>query len=413
MAIVAGCSEDGVFIEVRVEERATQVELFIGLEPCTDCLNLTPASSNVPVPARVLYRDANEPLTAPVEPDGSAWFKVAPSPGTEVGMIAIATSDAPDAPPDKPIAVAIVDALDLSLSRHIILETDPAADWDVDEARQPPNGALLWPAKQCVGAANAARQTTFIVTAGDPDCDAVDAALECDPLTYLATQGDEGTACAAEATLPSQGAPRDFCVLGQDSTVCVDGVGPSLGCSQTGPVVGPKVCQCNDPETFGDCFRNEDDLRIECKFIGTTTLKNEFRTCEPSTTSSRPAPLLRAGGQDFCLRFAGFAGTADFPLPPTQNRFAEIFAPFPASFPTLSVSPTPRSGPTTCIEGLQWSLDGLANTVPSDTQFFAWIVSDLVDKPILVPMQATWEESSSDCTVPPTCTLVGDVRIAP
>jgi hypothetical protein len=409
MAIVAGCSEDGVFIEVRVEERATQVELFIGLEPCTDCLNLTPASSNVPVPGRVLYRDANEPLMARVEPDGSAWFKLAPSPGTEVGMIAIATSDAPDAPPDQPVAVAIVDALDLSLSRHIILETDPAADWDGDEARQPPNGALLWPAKQCVGAANAARQTTFIVTAGDPDCDAVDAALECDPLTYLATQGGEGTACAADATLPSQGAPRDFCVLWQDSTVCVDGVGPSLGCSRTGPVVGPKVCECT--QDVGECVRNETDLRIECKFMGTTTADSKFRTCEPGTTSSRPAPLSNASGLGTCITFTGF--TRNFSLPPTQNMFEETFLPFPTTFVTLSVFSALRSIPSDCIEGLQWSLDGLADTVPSDTQFFAWIRSNLVDRPLLVPMQVTWEESSSDCTVPPTCTLVGDVRIAP
>lgn len=407
-ALVAGCSESGVFIEVRVDGPATRVELFIGLESCDDCLTLTPESSRVPVPGRVLYRDSDAPLTALVDADGSAWFKLATSPETQAGIVAIATTDDT---PGKPVAVAIVDALDLSLDRHVILETDPTAEWATNAATQPPYGALLWPDEQCVGATDDAGQTTFIVTSGDPDCDAVEPRLECDKLTYLATQSAEDTSCAGPATLPSIGFPGEFCVLGHSNTGCIDGAEPSPECSQDGPIVGPRVCECDREDLF-PCVREENALRIECSFMATTAMDGSFAACGANSTSARPAILANAAGLDTCITFAGFSRI--FSFPPTQDMFQEIFRPYPnGPHAKLSIFPELLPDPGACIAGLQWSFAVTGQETPDSAQFFAWIQSDLVEKPFLVPMKIAWEKESMDCGLPSTCTLLGDPRIMP
>jgi hypothetical protein len=198
MAMLAACSgADGVYIEVRVPAGMTvdRVDLFLATRDCDpgdadlDCHGIVPPeiqnSSRARVEGEVFFVDDTRPFSSVPNGDGSAWFHLEPSSDVDI-KTAVAVGRGAGQP-----GVVIFNPIDLSITQHVRVDLEPARAQQVTGNVAP--AVEVWGPVQggdyrCV-AAEAQGRVVYIVPKADPDCDAVDADVECFPDVFLGADG--------------------------------------------------------------------------------------------------------------------------------------------------------------------------------------------------------------------------------
>ena len=233
---LAGC-DDSVAIEIRVpaDSEAAWVELFIGVDRCKQdgalCEGIGPKGrTGAREPGTVYDRDDNRVFRSRVS-GGTAEFLLAADDRQLPTIIAIGQPE----DPASELVLGATQLFDVNLAggaaRYVA-----TLERIVDGAA---NDAMLWRRPSdgvgCAGfrAANA-QLATFVVAQGDPDCDEVNDALECDPLVWKAETAAPGATCITHGRADGE----DVCVFG--SPTCIDGEGAS-GCTAA-PHASPSGC---------------------------------------------------------------------------------------------------------------------------------------------------------------------------
>ncbi len=295
---LAACTEDGIYIEVKVPAgmAVTEVDLYLATAECQDgdgydCTAIVgPRFTSEPrqaVPGQVFYVDSDEPFTSSVDGD-TAWFFLSPNSErfvktavavgrdgeTNLGVAILAPID-PRESPKKRVRVELRFAID-----DVVRGQTPAVEvWRPQDDRY-----------RCVGADSDGR-VVYIVPREDPDCDEVvdtQQQSECDPGEHLAVEAKDALSCTTPRALD------EVCVLGDrpcDETrpdvvgscqpsgfaVCL----PDLACA----------CSANDAACVASLFEDPDGLgttHISC-VIETIVDGAERITC----------PDLAVAGQQF------------------------------------------------------------------------------------------------------------------
>lgn len=301
LAAFAGC-DDSVAIEIRVPDgiAAEEVELFLGVDRCKIdgdlCAGIGPKGRAFGRELGTVYdRDGNQAFRAPVV-NGVAELKIAAE-NLKIATI-IAIGQPADPASEEVLGAAQLFDIDLSAGAARYIETlQPVGGNDVGKPE-----AILWRRSDKVGCAGFrgvnAEVPTFIVAQGDPDCDEVEEALECDPLVYKAKVPAPGTACVTHGTAGGD----QVCMLG--SPVCLDGQGPS-GCTAVNACIPERLCDCEGDPDPAACFRASVMLgeltHIECAFplYQETPPDGDHLPCPDAELEARLDPMLfeRACGQ--------------------------------------------------------------------------------------------------------------------
>jgi hypothetical protein len=288
IALVAACSGDGVYIEVRVPEGMTvdQVDLYLatgGCDPDEDgfCDGIVPPgranAQRDRVDGEVYFVDDNRPFVSVPDGDGSAWFHLDPSELEIKTAIAVGRDLA-----GGETGVAIFQPIDLDVTQHVRIALEPVASQEVRGMAQP--AVEVWSPTsddyRCV-AAEIQNRVVYIVPRNDPDCDQV-TGEECFPGVHLGKQAVSPALIAQSCTTTQA---NGLCVLGSE------------GCDETN--MSDSAGRCTTSPAVKYCVP---DRTCGCDNLGLLCLKGLFDdegTSVLCTVEAEPDPLV-ANGKRSC-----------------------------------------------------------------------------------------------------------------
>lgn len=319
-ALALAACDSGVSIEVDVGATgATKIELFVAShDACADCGALAGPTDGRPLAGSVFFRDPDATFSVDVT-NGHATVNLAPGDGdNDVRTIVIV-----GLVDDAVVGASVLESFHVGSSAMRVLVSLEAANGDKLGDTTPsadPFRVELW-RKQvdgnigCVGVerwdGDSLTVRKFVVPEEDPDCDDIEADLECRPFQYKASARPDETSYSCLATFPVGSGTA--CMLG--GAACVDGEGPATTCGPTPYCVPEAVCSTTCSAMQPGCLLNQLSApgvalaHIECTLPVTSNGAGTLSVCDENLMLPVDMGAPFASAQRACTsaRFANLA----------------------------------------------------------------------------------------------------------